>query len=135
MRGGSGSSSQSGGGGSRQQSINVFAHQTLVGVDNNQPVATLLLINYAQGSDYNLQYWGVKSSTGVPSYFTQAAIWKDDPQTSVHVFYDSAQRPVEVRDRKTGFDLLLNWTASGSQVTLVLFDPSGTERGRSTIQF
>lgn len=72
---------------------------------------------------YSMTLWGTKDGAGAITQLTEAGI--KGPNGEVHVFFDTSERPIYLRDDASGYALAIAYD-SPTQQTITLCDPSGT---------
>lgn len=81
-------------------------------------------------AEMNVAFWGTKDATGAITQITEAGV--SGLPDSVHIFFDTSERPVYFRDDANGYAIKLSYD-SATQQTVTVCDPSGAAVASSQI--
>lgn len=101
--------------------FNDAAPLALYGANPVVPLFAIPDINTNIGT-LDVAFWGTKDASGTITQLTQAGV--SGLASNVHVFFDTSERPIYVRDDGSGYAFKLSYD-SPTQQTVTLCDPSG----------
>lgn len=70
----------------------------------------------------DLTFWGTKDASGAITQLTEAGV--SGMASTVHIFFDTSERPVYLRDDRSGYAFKLSYD-SPTQQTVTVCDPTG----------
>jgi len=109
-----------------------FDDATPLALYESSPVVPLFAIPDIKTNiaEMNVAFWGTKDASGTITQIIEAGV--SGLPDSVHMFFDTSERPVYFRDDTNGYAIKLSYD-SATQQTVTVCDPSGAAIGSSRI--